>query len=384
MNTTNTALAEPPVMGERSVRSSRPAPKWKLPTTRAYRIVRNLTWANLGVLSLIAWLIFSVSETWWISDALLFLPRSPYALPALILLGLSAIHARRYVWVNLLSIAIVVGPMMELQLPLSAAAAAPAEQQLTLVSCNVQAFQPNFGKVLREISQIAPDVVAFQEAYGGSPLLETYFADWHIVHVGEFWVGSRYPLKHISTCTAAAYDRETAISVEIDAPQGRFRLFNVHLMTPRRGLSELGPKSALTGAAAEEIDRHAFLREDEAFTTRTFVAAHKPSLPELVVGDFNMTVSSSIFDAAWGDLQNAFSIAGTGYGYTSPCRSHRVWPDDCPWARIDHILASPRWGIEHCRVGVTNGSDHRLVAAVCHLEASFEDAPIDAATSPAE
>lgn len=384
MNISNTALAEPPAPAERSARSSRAAQQWKLPTTRMYRIVRNLTWANLGCLALIAWLIFSVSESWWVSDALLFLPRSPYALPAVILLGLSAMHARQFVWVNLLSIAIVVGPLMELQLPFSAAAAAPADQQLTIVSCNVQAFQPNFGKVLREIAQISPDVVAFQEAYGGSPLIETYFADWHIVHVGEFWVGSRYPLRHVSTCTAAAYDRETAISVEVEAPQGRFRLFNVHLMTPRRGLSELGPASALTGSAAEEIERHAVLREDEAFTTRTFVAAHKPLLPTMVVGDFNMPVSSSIFDDAWGDLQNAFSIAGTGYGYTSPCRSHRVWPDDCPWARIDHILAGPQWGIEDCQVGASNGSDHRLVAAVCHLEAPNDVPPVDSDAAPAE
>ena len=54
--------------------------------------------------------------------------------------------------------------------------------------------------------------------------------------------------------------------------------------------------------------------------------------PFLVVGDFNAPVESVIYRRYWGDLRNAFSYAGFGFGSTRLNGWIRV--------RIDHILAS--------------------------------------------
>jgi len=332
-------------------------------------MVRNLSIVNLLLIVLLLVLLYTISERWWFSAALTYLPRSPFVLPSLLLLACSVRCHRRSIWVNVLTALLVVGPVMGLKLPLASLVATPASStSLKVVSCNVQHYEPNLAAVLTEIAVLNPDVVAFQEARFEHPLLAEFFKDWHTVQEEEFWVGSRFPVRLLGKCAGVAFDRDTAISVEVSAPQRTFRLFNVHQTTPRRSLTELDPGSLISGAGQRRVERHLVLREEESHTTRVFVADTDPSTPYLVVGDFNMPTSSNLFQTYWGDLTNAFDVTGCGYGYTSPCRRHRAWPDFFPWIRIDHILASEHWCVQGCRVGRGNGSDHRLIAATLQLE----------------
>jgi endonuclease/exonuclease/phosphatase family metal-dependent hydrolase len=98
-----------------------------------------------------------------------------------------------------------------------------------------------------------------------------------------------------------------------------------------------------------------------------FVGEGNPELPALVMGDFNLPSDSRIFQSYWGDLIDAHAAAGWGYGYTSPCHTHRFWPEGSPWVRIDHILTDDRFQVHHCQVGANNGSDHRLITARVQL-----------------
>ena len=72
--------------------------------------------------------------------------------------------------------------------------------------------------------------------------------------------------------------------------------------------------------------------------------------PVLVAGDFNLPVDSRIYGEAWSGFLNAFSTAGLGVGHSKYTRWIGV--------RIDHILTSPEWYVEACRVGPAVGSDH--------------------------
>ncbi len=86
-------------------------------------------------------------------------------------------------------------------------------------------------------------------------------------------------------------------------------------------------------------------------------------MPVLVAGDFNGGPDASelatLRDS--GQFQSAFDVAGLGWGYTRP--------SSLPWARIDHILASPGWTVTSCWVGPSFGSDHKSLIADVALPA---------------
>jgi endonuclease/exonuclease/phosphatase (EEP) superfamily protein YafD len=80
----------------------------------------------------------------------------------------------------------------------------------------------------------------------------------------------------------------------------------------------------------------------------------------LIAGDFNLTPESIIYRRQFGHLQNAFSMAGWGWGGTKFTRHHSV--------RIDHILANACWRVVRCEVCPDVGSDHRPVMAEFDLQ----------------
>jgi len=139
---------------------------------------------------------------------------------------------------------------------------------------------------------------------------------------------------------------------------------NVHQMTARRGLLAINKRSLWRGDAGGKVDGFRDLREFESGEIRHAIDASAGDRPLIVAGDFNTPTSSHVFRESWGDLQSAFDIAGLGYGYTSPCKPHRYWFPNTPWARIDHILCTSHWTVERSWIGEGRGSDHRMIAAV--------------------
>ena len=361
--------------------SSTSAPKSS--SSRAVaRWVIGLSWLNLAALGVLCWLLFVVSESWWVSTVLTYAPRAPFVAPTLGLLVAALFWQRRSLWVNAVSLAVVLGPVMGLSVPasrlLSPSAAEAREFELRIVSCNVQAFKPNFAKVLEEIAVIQPDVVALQEAFPLSPLLDEAFRDWHTVSHDRYWVGSRFPVKLVAQCEVPIFERSAGMVVEIETPSGPMRLGDIHQMTARRGLMELSKRSLLDGEGPRRLEESQELRVEESLLIREQIESARGDKPLLIVGDFNTPVSSQMFQRHWGDFQSAFDLAGIGYGYTSPCKANRFWPENLPWARIDHILCSPEWTVRSCQIGKSAGSDHRLITATLRLSVpaavSFEGA----------
>lgn len=334
-----------------------------------------LSCANLAALCCVSYLLYVVSETWWVGAVLTYAPRMPYLAPTILLLLASLFWRRDLIGVNLVSAGIVLVPIMGLSLPLelwlSKPVAASGQLTLKVVSCNVQSFQPNFDRVLEEIAAISPDIVALQETFRGDPRLDDYFRDWHTLRHGHYFVGSRFPLTLITDCEVEQFGERTAgMMVEIDTPGGPIVVTDIHQMTARFGLKNLKRSTIVSLDGTKELEAYENERYRESADLRAIVDANRGDHPMIVCGDFNTPVSSHLFQKYWGDLQSSFDLAGFGYGYTSPCKGNRFWPDNWPWARIDHILCTREFSVRHCQIGVSDGSDHRLITATLVLKPS--------------
>jgi endonuclease/exonuclease/phosphatase (EEP) superfamily protein YafD len=240
---------------------------------------------------------------------------------------------------------------------------------ISVVSCNVNHFGPDFESVLREITSFSPDVVALQETTGDAHLLPQYFPGWHVIAEDQYWIGSRYPLRRLGLCDSKIFRHATALSVRVDAPQGPFILNDVHQTTPRFGFLKVSWDSVRDGTGPQAVESDTKRRLAEALQLRAYVennslADNGQPLPVVVVGDFNTPSVSHLYRAAWGDFTNAFGAAGLGFGYTALCGRHEFRFVDIPWVRIDHILTDDRWTVTACEVGRGNGSDHRPIRAV--------------------
>jgi endonuclease/exonuclease/phosphatase family metal-dependent hydrolase len=332
------------------------------PLSALARCVTWLTWLNLAAVIGVFVLLCVVSERWWISAVLTYLPRSPYAAPATALLLASLFVARRAAWVNALAILLVVGPIMGVTMPTRHVEAASGSPSLRVLTCNAQNGDSSLPRLIYEIDLVQADLLIFQETARGDDELDRHYTGWNTVQVGEYRVSSKSPVRFVSECVPTAFGRRTAILCEVDAATGPFRVACLHLNTPRKGVDELRWHSAISGSGKEEFEAFQIRRELEARETRQWIDANCDDKPLIVAGDFNCPSTSSLF-ASWRGLTSAFEAAGTGYGYTIPCSTDRVWPHNWPWARIDHILCSSEWAISKCEVGHTDGSDHRLIWA---------------------
>ena len=129
----------------------------------------------------------------------------------------------------------------------------------------------------------------------------------------------------------------------LDGPHGPIRAANLHLETPRKGLE------GLMSGDRRRLQNNTDIRGIESKLARAWVA--DGSGPLVVLGDFNTPVESNFFRESWGDLSDAFSVAGTGLGMTK----HNGWIR----VRIDHVLTSDEWHVDHARVEDEAYSDHR-------------------------
>ena len=132
-----------------------------------------LSWGNLALVCGVIGLIHLVSEGWWLSIAILYLPRIMWTVPAVILLGVTIRLGWKTALINVASLLLVLGPVMNWQCGgLFKPAVNRQAYRLTVVSCNVQSFRPNFSQVVNELHRINPDVILFQETLEHHPLVE--------------------------------------------------------------------------------------------------------------------------------------------------------------------------------------------------------------------
>ena len=304
-----------------------------------------------------------LGDHWWPTTVFMFGPRWVVALP-LVLLLLAALFLRPRLLPWLLALGALVGVLvLGFNLPWRRLAApAPAAPAFRLLTWNVGGggqeralASPAFLASARGV-----DVVVLQEC---RPSDREGLPGWHTHFDAGQCLMSRLPL-------ARTDDRPRGdmwklggsgaiVSYEIEAPGGRFSLTNVHLETPREGLDALRYQGAL---GSGELERKNAQRRLEARLAREWVDTGPP-LPRIVAGDFNMTCDSAVFREAWGDLTDAFSAAGFGFGHTKTTRFIGV--------RIDHVLVDRSWRVQSAEVEPKDpGHDHQaLVVELARISA---------------
>ncbi len=328
------------------------------PRTAAARTLHVASWAYLAAMLLVAALMWGLGDRWWPATALLFIGRWVFLLP-LALLVPAALVARRGSLVPLaLGALVAIGPIMGFRTGWRRMLPAPDGTPFRVVTFNVGG-DVGAGRSVGHLLPILlvewnADVVAFQECGQGLAAAVREAKEWHHQVDGALCLLSRHPIRESARMDRSALDRVRQTSDgaggagfvvrhTLETPGGAVDVTTLHLETPRKGFE---------GAAAGDLNRllvNTDVRELESRLARRWVDAG-PN-PTLVVGDFNTTVESRIFREHWGDLADAFSRAGTGFGMTKYNGWIRV--------RIDHVLADDGWHVREARTGRGLGSDHR-------------------------
>lgn len=140
-------------------------------------------------------------------------------------------------------------------------------------------------------------------------------------------------------------------------PNGsEIEVVNIHLRTAATDL-RLWEKRAWIDHRDNRV-----IRNQELATTLQILAQTTPQFPNtptLLGGDFNAPATDIVHQQLTPDFENAFAIAGKGWGDTF----HRRFPI----LRIDHLYATRHFtAVRSCAV-TTRNSDHRMVIADVQL-----------------
>jgi endonuclease/exonuclease/phosphatase (EEP) superfamily protein YafD len=318
--------------------------------TRVAYILALATSLHLAVV-LAAWALLVVADRWWVATALMYGPRWALGLPLAILLPAAILLRPRLVAICGLALLVLVGPVMGLCVPWQTVfQTSNGGMVLRVLSCNIHYRQLEPANVRAFVVDSAVDIVFLQ----GSPTNPQFggrLEGFHVRQDNELVCFSRFPFTQVKVIGEhSAGPRGAAVRYDIETPAGSVHLFNLHLATPREGLSTF---LAIQRETISEVEANIERRRLQSGEICKEVGAVKGAT--LIAGDFNTPAQSAIFQQYWSHYTDAFSTAGWGWGFTFYTR----------WAavRIDHILAGPGWNCHRCWVAPAIGSPHRPLIA---------------------
>jgi endonuclease/exonuclease/phosphatase family metal-dependent hydrolase len=201
-----------------------------------------------------------------------------------------------------------------------------------------------------DIARWQPDIVLLQDV---APHQVRQIADMLYSGLGDYRV-------HLSNgiVTRWKIDREVRNASQRDEQltivhpvAGELEVVNVHLQTAATDL-RLWEREAWT-----KHRQNRSVRNNELATTLRILMQTRtaPATPVLCGGDFNAPATDIIHQQLTPDFENAFAVAGKGWGDTF----HRRFPI----LRIDHIYATRHFTPVRCCAVTTRNSDHRMVVA---------------------
>lgn len=300
----------------------------------------------------------------------LFAPRHLTPWPWALLVPLSITVSRRLLAAALLGLGITLFAVSGFQLPSAAAVAARFSNSapitapinaansahLRVVFYNTDASRTLGSRVRTDVDawdadvaalvDCRPDVQAALRNVPNTTLVVTPFLCMLTRHT----VVSHEPLPNARLSSERALSPSRSLRAHrftLDVRGEPVTLYVLHLTTPRDALW------AARNFDLSKLDANTQLRALDSNISSRWVDRAAPGL--LVMGDFNLTVESVIYRRDWGDLTNAFSDAGFGFGRTMFAGWHRV--------RIDHVLTGPALRAERVRVLRGYPSEHQPVMA---------------------
>ena len=299
--------------------------------------------------------IHSSLNSHWLVTLFLFSPRWVVALPLLLLVPFTLLLRWRLTPIYLIHAFIIVIPILGFQLPRRSPDPADETRTLRVLTCNVGGGTLDDRQLIRLIHDNRIDVLMLQECTQvvSEPLFQKL--GWQRRQVHHIVIGSPLELSAPRVLGRQSEDKLRAVAgigCELDWPPGsRIQLASLHLPTFRPALEKLQHLDFDQGPVA--IEQLAQMRR--VLSRQIVDVIDDSELPTIVAGDFNVPVESACYRDLWNHFQNAFSIAGSGLGYTKYTRFHGV--------RIDHVLADRNWTVLDVRVGPDLGGDHRPVIA---------------------
>lgn len=297
-------------------------------------------------------LFWRLADIWWPATGLLFGPRWVLLLPIVLLVLVAAFRDRALLVPLAVSAALIVGPVMGFQTGWRALLTqSDPDRDITVVTFNIRGGDSLSARAADLMAEWGADVAALQEcAHPYHTAVAQLEGDWHTWSGGSQCLVSRYPVLETRVMDAEVVRRAggsgLVVSHLLEGDEGPFWLTNVHLETPRDGLSLI--RRGFLPQGIDVVERDTFLRDIEHRQARAFAAEQVG--PLIVVGDFNTPPESKIYRTEWRGWTNAFSVAGRGFGGTRLSGWIR--------ARIDHVVVDDSWTVVDARLGRDVGSDH--------------------------
>ncbi|MEV6331704.1 endonuclease/exonuclease/phosphatase family protein [Streptomyces sp. NPDC051909] len=211
---------------------------------------------------------------------------------------------------------------------------------LTVVSHNVNADNPDPAGTARDLAASGADVIALEELKGDMvPAYEQALAAAYPHHSVQGTVGlwSRYPLRDARPVDIRlGWTR--AMRATVAAPAGEVAVYVAHLPSVRVKMN--------AGFTATQ-------RDDSADALGEAIS-HERNKRVVLLGDLNGTMNDRALNGVTSQLRSTQGAAGDGFGFS--------WPASFPMARIDQILVRDLEPMASWTLPGTR-SDHLPVAA---------------------
>lgn len=304
----------------------------------------------------------------WLAELTRFIPYYWLLLPALAAVIFTIVLPKLWIFLAFLNAAILVVLTMGFQWNIQDDENI-AGTQLRIMTYNVKAFQAlqrkdGLDEIAREIRLFQSDIVALQDADSwvasrsdnGVSDVPPMFGLPHVVAMGQYLVASRYPL---SQCVPGKIDfRDQSHQYLICLVNVNGKVLNLviaHFVSPRSALVSVST-DFWSGLKNWQINFDDRLTQSKSLQS----GLAQLSLPLIVLGDFNAQEGSLVIETLKkSGLQNTFSVAGRGYGYT---HGHAI-DQGLDLFRIDHILVSTGIAVKKSVVGQGEASEHKPVVS---------------------
>jgi vancomycin resistance protein VanJ len=317
--------------------------------------LRILAWCYVAAIAAVALVMWGLGDRWWPATVLLFMGRWVLLLPLAVLVPAALVLRPRLLLPLALGALVALGPVMGGRVGWARPFAPSDGTRLRLVTLNAGGGRLIALDLPQLLQGWAADVVLFQECGEELSAATERIPGWHWHHVRGLCLLTPLPIVAAEVMDRGALERvhedEGAgiggagyvVRYTLRTPQGPINVTNLHLETPRKGFE------GLMSGDVQQLRLNSELRDLEATLARRWVDAGRA--PTIVAGDFNTPVESRIFQDHWGDLADAFSRVGIGFGATKYNGWIRI--------RIDHVLTNDAWRPARAEVGPNVGSDHR-------------------------
>jgi vancomycin resistance protein VanJ len=322
----------------------------------------------LVAITVLNWM--GVADRFWLSAFNLYLPQVIWLIPGIILTFFIFKADPSRIWMPLLCVIWVLGPIMGYCWSLKEPKPVSGSLTMRVMTWNIKYDGQNIAPLIGEISRYNPDVVLFQDAvFAMNGPLRDYFKEWHVRSHGQYVIASRYPLSEKKVYQIPSYGekKETFLRCHLYIGPAVVSLYNVHFNSPRSSLNTFRTvvqHPRYLPEAIQVFDNNVRIRTAQATSVLGYLK--KEQGPVLVAGDMNAPDTSLVCAILHNaGLYDCFSEQGRGYGFTY---GHLLFKYRLPWLqvswmRIDHIMVSSGFLTRRCWTGTGLVSDHRPVIA---------------------